>query len=508
MPPIRSTRPITPRFAATRPAGDAGTGSAIHVANLPDGAAVTIDGSRVLASSRPNPDGAAVFATLAGTRRIDVTPATGPAKTATVAAPAADSVRVDFATMESVTAPAVTLLDRGRGDSILVGPDGTVTAPLSTVSIIGMPPGGATFIDDAPIDFNASVPLSRYDGGSLVWVVPAAPGLRRVRVDPPAGRGPSRSGSIEVREGVTVHLPYADMVPIPTGGVATDPPVTSPPPPPPPPVETPAPTLRIVGMPHEGAVWIDDVRTDDGLSSWADATYTTWVVPASAGPHKVRIVPRTGNPRTGEASAPGSVMFASLTEERPAAVDQPPPPPVQEPVKEEERPPTRPERQKEPDMPPPSETSPATGTPIPAGSGRVVIRTLLDDAEAMVQSLDGARSAPDAVRSAGALTITAPAGDYQLVVWQGALSRTNVRQTRVTVVAGQTVTYSYTGAALTRDGAAPAPIPADGSGITVTPVSSEQRPQTALERFASSMLGLAREGASRNALLLLNRRPR
>lgn len=200
------------------------------------------------------------------------------------------------------------------------GPDGAPPpAPQpSTVSIVGMPPGGVAHVDDVVVSNAVALPLSRVENGEIIWVVPATPGRRVIRVDPPVGGGGvKRTQSVDVPPHGTTYIRYSGMTASTAG-------VTPPPPP--------APTLRINGMPDGGAVYIDGVRTDDSRSRWS-STGGGWIVPARAGSHVVRVVTREGVGRTATVSIPptgeASVAYpAGMAPETPDAPPPPPPPPT------------------------------------------------------------------------------------------------------------------------------------------------------------------------------------
>ena len=159
-----------------------------------------------------------------------------------------------------------------------------------------------------------------------------------------------------------------------------------------------------------------------------------------------------------------------------------------------------------------------SSTSVPAGTGLVVIRSTLPDANAMVQRVDGPAGAADqpmARGSDGTLTAAVAPGTYQVVAWQGDIARTNQRNTTSVVNLGATASFTYTAAALTRDLAdvvpptntgpvTPAPVP-DG-GITVTPVSSTPAPVAAAERREAYLRSLTEARASRTALILFGSR--
>lgn len=147
----------------------------------------------------------------------------------------------------------------------------------------------------------------------------------------------------------------------------------------------------------------------------------------------------------------------------------------------------------------PAPVADQSGVPPPAGTGRVVVRTVLADANAMVQRLTGSQGEVDAGRSMvvgadGSLSVSVAPGTYQLVAWQGDLTRANVRQAPVTVIAGQTASYSYTGAALTYDGGAQT---GGGDQITTPPTPADRA-----ARYAAYIEALRAAGASRTNMLL------
>lgn len=67
----------------------------------------------------------------------------------------------------------------------------------------------------------------------------------------------------------------------------------------------PGPRVRIEGMPHYGAVYIDGKRTDDAASTWADEAMTAWVVPAELGRHDIAVVDPQGRRRVGRVTVKG-----------------------------------------------------------------------------------------------------------------------------------------------------------------------------------------------------------
>ena len=175
-------------------------------------------------------------------------------------------------------------------------------ASAPTVTIVGMPSGGITYLDGA----RTRDDLSRWrDASNTAWVVPASAGRHTIRVEPTEGA--ARTATVTVPATGNVSVNFANMKLEAT------------------PETTPSSTLRIVGMPNYGIVEIDGVRTNDSSSRWADAMLSAWIVPTTSGVHRVRVAPPTGGgaartatvtiPETGEAV----VTFSAMTPEPDAA---------------------------------------------------------------------------------------------------------------------------------------------------------------------------------------------
>lgn len=78
--------------------------------------------------------------------------------------------------------------------------------------------------------------------------------------------------------------------------------------------------VRIEGMPHYGATFVDGQRSDDTASRWEDDTLQVWSVPATAGAHRLTVQPPDGAvARTATVNVPpggtATVRFAEMTPE-------------------------------------------------------------------------------------------------------------------------------------------------------------------------------------------------
>ncbi len=186
------------------------------------------------------------------------------------------------------------------------GPPPSTPQP-STLTIAGMPPGGATYVDGVRTNDVISIPLSRIANGELFWVVPASPGTHTLRIVPPEGEARARTRTVEVPQHGTTMFRYSEMAqatPATTGtGIRRNVPST----------------LRVIGMPEGGAVFLNGTRADDALSRWSDSGPRGWVVPALAGSATVRVVPLTGTARSATVTIPSSgeatVTFSEMTPE-------------------------------------------------------------------------------------------------------------------------------------------------------------------------------------------------
>ena len=81
--------------------------------------------------------------------------------------------------------------------------------------------------------------------------------------------------------------------------------------------------LRIEGMPHYGAVFVDGKRTDDAASTWADEAMTAWVVPAEPGRHEIVVVDPEGRRRVGRVTVKGEGEIVAVVRVADLAPDLP-----------------------------------------------------------------------------------------------------------------------------------------------------------------------------------------
>lgn len=73
--------------------------------------------------------------------------------------------------------------------------------------------------------------------------------------------------------------------------------------------------VRIEGMPHYGAVFIDGARIDDRDARWESDALTVWVVPVPHGTHRITVQPPTGTGRTAlvqAGAAPVTLQFSTM----------------------------------------------------------------------------------------------------------------------------------------------------------------------------------------------------
>ena len=180
-------------------------------------------------------------------------------------------------------------------------------SPAPTLRIVGMPPYGSLFVDGAPVTAGSWANPATFDA----WIVPLAAGTYELRVTPPTGAART----------ATVTVPATGERIVEFSGMAEVQPAAAPP------------SLRIVGMPPYGSLFVDGAPVTAG--SWANpATFDAWIVPLAAGTHALRVVPPTGggNARTATVVIPATgelaLTFGRMNEERPAATPEERPPAV------------------------------------------------------------------------------------------------------------------------------------------------------------------------------------